>query len=121
LIPSISNSDAGFIHTRLQRSAAKCEIKRSPFTKTPPALAAWSFNFDLLKHLHTTKDTIGFSRMEFSLSTYSSVFIAQKTPSALAAWSFTFEPGNGSEQLRPKLRLHAAEASGVSLTMNTSG
>ena len=57
--------------------------------KTPPALAAWSFNFDLQQSFAETQDTTDFSRVEFQL-----------------------QPNEWTEK-RLKLKLHSARAGGV--------
>ena len=57
--------------------------------KTPPASAAWSFNFDL-QQIASTQDTTRFSGVEFQLQPTKLVQINVKTPPASAEWSFNF-------------------------------
>jgi hypothetical protein len=57
--------------------------------QTPPASAAWFFNFRLTKIERSYQDTIGFSRVVPQFPPNQNRTLIQ-TPPALAAWSFNF-------------------------------
>jgi hypothetical protein len=84
-------------HRRVGRARLEGLVRT---VETPPALAAWSFNFFTTTSLNST-DTTGFSRAESQLLNYTT---PQNCSLRLAERTFVVK----------KLRLHAAKAGGVS-------